>query len=609
MGKCMNGRQGFSRAGMAGALVALSLLMAPSRGWADPCKLQALEVPVTMVGSRAVATVGINGTKVPLMVDSGAFFSFLTHAAAQQLKLRVGSLPWNLRIEGVTGEVEAGLTTVQSMQFVGGELPDIEFVVGGNEDNSGTLGVLGRNLLAATDVEYDLAHGVIRLMFPKGDCSDMHMAYWAQDKPVSELTLLRDDNNSKSKTPAIRAIAELNGKKLRVLFDTGAQSMVSLDVAKHAGLSEADMKSAGKIYGGGRGSAKAWTTTIDSFSLGDEKITNIRLTVADVDLKEEDMLLGIDFFLSHRIYISKKQRRMYFTYNGGTVFALSAIEAAKARPNAPASAASEPALADADQPSDAAGYARRGAAAAARQDIPAALADLDRACEMAPDVAEYFVRRGAVHETARQRKLALKDYETALQLDPAQVEARLRRAWFRADAHDRAGALEDLQALDKTLPPQAHQRLQLASLYEKLDLPEQALLQWAQWIPAHPEDILLEDVLSRRCWTRARLNIELDLALDDCNKAINRQGKNGRYYDVRGWLRLRRGEWQKAMADFDRSLNLRPDTAWSLYGRGIVRSKLGDDAAGQADIAAARQLQPAIDKEAGRFGLAAESKP
>ena len=30
-----------------------------------------------------------------------------------------------------------------------------------------------------------------------------------------------------------------------------------------------------------------------------------------------DMLLGMDFFLSHHIYISKAQHRLYFTYNGG----------------------------------------------------------------------------------------------------------------------------------------------------------------------------------------------------------------------------------------------------------------------------------------------------
>jgi hypothetical protein len=32
------------------------------------------------------------------------------------------------------------------------------------------------------------------------------------------------------------------------------------------------------------------------------------------------MLLGADFFLSHRILISDSQKKVYFTYNGGPVF-------------------------------------------------------------------------------------------------------------------------------------------------------------------------------------------------------------------------------------------------------------------------------------------------
>ena len=44
------------------------------------------------------------------------------------------------------------------------------------------------------------------------------------------------------------------------------------------------------------------------------------------------MLLGIDFFLSHRIYISKAQSKMFVTYNGGTVFALNRVEDEGRRP-------------------------------------------------------------------------------------------------------------------------------------------------------------------------------------------------------------------------------------------------------------------------------------
>ena len=34
----------------------------------------------------------------------------------------------------------------------------------------------------------------------------------------------------------------------------------------------------------------------------------------------EDMILGLDFLRSHRVLIAHSQRKLYFTYIGGTVF-------------------------------------------------------------------------------------------------------------------------------------------------------------------------------------------------------------------------------------------------------------------------------------------------
>jgi hypothetical protein len=76
--------------------------MAPRPAWSG-CNVQAFEVPVRMVGSRPVATVGLNGTDVPMLVDSGAFFSLLTESTATQLDLPRSMLPFGMSIEGYTG--------------------------------------------------------------------------------------------------------------------------------------------------------------------------------------------------------------------------------------------------------------------------------------------------------------------------------------------------------------------------------------------------------------------------------------------------------------------------------------------------------------------------
>ncbi len=60
-----------------------------------------------------------------------------------------------------------------------------------------------------------------------------------------------------------------------------------------------------------------------SFKFADgEEIKNARLRVADIDFEIADMLIGADFFLSHRIFVGNNQGKIYFTYNGGPVFDL-----------------------------------------------------------------------------------------------------------------------------------------------------------------------------------------------------------------------------------------------------------------------------------------------
>ena len=48
------------------------------------------------------------------------------------------------------------------------------------------------------------------------------------------------------------------------------------------------------------------------------------------------MLIGADFFLSHRVYVANSQRKLYFTYNGGPVFNLTAGPAMADNSRAPA---------------------------------------------------------------------------------------------------------------------------------------------------------------------------------------------------------------------------------------------------------------------------------
>ena len=565
------------------AMVAALALLAAASAQAR-CKVEYLQLPVRMEGTRAIATVGINGTQIPMVVDTGFFYSLLTRASAEQLGLELQGLPFGFAVEGLAGRMQdPRKTTVPHVQFLGGELADIEFLVGGNDSGLGGMGLLGRNILSVLDTEYDLAHGVIRFVIPNADCGDTNMAYWAGDTPVSEIALIRDNRNSRDKTPAIRALVKVNGHETMALFDTGASTIVSLHAARRAGIEEAALKPLGNLYGVGKGRVNGWTADFDSIALGGETVLHDRLEVSDFEHNDFDMLVGIDFFLSHHIYVSKKRSRMFFTYNGGPVFARNASE----KPAAPASATDG---LSADE------LFRRGSASLSRNELSAALADLDRACALEPDNATFHATRAVAHERMRNFPLALADLDAALAMDPRLDEARLQRAWLpRADA-GHAQALDDLAFLDARLPPQSNLRASLAKTYDELWRPSAAIKQWTLWIENHPDDIMVPGAKSGRCWSRMAANIELDKALADCNDAVDDDGKNAHRRDNRGWLYLRLDQPARARADFDIAVTAKPPSAWSLYGRALAGLRQGETAAAQADLAAARQADPKIDE-------------
>lgn len=587
------------------ALTLALLALGTETSAAEPCQLGRLaELAVTMEGRRPLVHAAINGKDALFIADSGAFFSILTPAAAKQFDLPLQSAD-GLFVEGVGGNAYTWLTRVKTFTIFGRDLPKVPFYVAGNDVGSGAVGVLGQNVFRIGDVDYDLANGVIGILRTHGDCRKTSLAYWANAKgmPYSEI----DIDFATLENPHTMSEAYLNGKRIRVMFDTGADaSLLSLDAARRAGVTSGSpgVTSAGTSSGVGRREVPTWIGPFASFRIGDEEIRNTRLEFGEMSMHDVDMLIGADFFLSHHVLVASSQHRLYFTYNGGPVFNLTAASArppGAAEPGAASGGAPGAAAGAANPPVrgeslDAAGYARRGSASAARRDYEHALADLTHAIEMAPTEAGYFYERGMAYWSSARADKALEDFAQAIKLKPDDVRALMARAELRAERNDPAAALRpDLDAADHAAPKQADMRLDLGDLYQRIRDYPAAIAQYDDWIDSHNrDDIQMPRARHSRCWARALTGQGLDRALDDCNFAVRRDPKVAAVLDSRGLVYLRQGRYDKAIADYDAALALDPKIAWSLYGRGLAKQHLGQAAAGQADVAAATALAPKI---------------
>ncbi|MHB8475598.1 MAG: aspartyl protease family protein [Steroidobacteraceae bacterium] len=574
---------------------ALSLAICPPLASAK-CRLtKVIELPITMSGMRPTFTAKINGADARFALDSGAFYSIISSATAAQFQLRPRPGPYGLKVKGVGGSTDTSLATVKVFTLAGIPLHDVEFLVGGSEIGGDSIGLMGQNLLEKWDVEYDLARGVVRL-FKAEDCKHTMLAYWTT--PGQDLSMM-DISHTTPLRPHTTGTAAINGAKITVLFDTGAwNSVLSTKAAARAGVKPdtAGVVEAGYSSGIGRSKVKTYIAPFSSFKIGDgEEIKNARLRIADIDIDEGDMLLGADFFLSHHVYVANSQHRLYLTYNGGPVFNLSRT--------VPADADAHPT----GEPADADAYARRGAAFLGRGDFEHAIADFTRASELNPNEAEYFYQRGMAYWQNKQPIPALSDFDRALELNSNYLAARMSRAQLRLAHKDLADAVADLDAADRVAATQDDARFTLARLYQRADLPARAVAQLDLWIANHPDDSKMIDALHGRCRLRAAQGEELAKALTDCNAAYRLSDKSNpltaAILESRGLVRLRLGDNDKAIADYDESLKLAPKNAQSLYGRGVAKIRKQKAADGEADIARATALSSTVADEFKRRGI------
>jgi len=561
------------------------------------------EFPVTMVGLRAHVTVKVDGQDTTFMVDSGAFYSFMNREAVKRLKLDSHPAPIGYYVKGTGGtDARVDIALVDKLGLGEGlDIPRVPFLVLPSI-GSPTAGVLGQNVMSAMDTEYDLGNGVIRLMHPSPDCQHAIPAYWAGSQTVSEVDL----EPIRPETPHLRGEAKINGQTIRVTFDTGSPvSYLKRATAERLGFrADGPGVQASGISGGIGGRVfESWIAPFDSLDIGGEQIKHTRLRVAALSLDGEDMLLGADFFLSHRIYVSKQQHKIFFTYNGGPVFQLgrpSTVASAGAPAGAPGATLPAPTEQYADTPSDAAGFARRGQASMSRRDFAAAVADFTKASELDPKNPEYFRHRAEAHIGERRPVLAMADLDEVLKLKPDDMNALIERGSLYLASGDEHRASSDFETVIRADPDR---ELAVAGLYSASSRFEPAVVHYDTWIAAHPKSERMVDALNGRCWARSLWGHELDKALADCEAAVRRGPHIAALFDSRGLAHLRRGELDLAIADYDEALKLQPKLAWSLYGRGLARIGKGLKAEGEADLQAATQIAPNLPATAKRHGI------
>lgn len=589
----------------------LSLSLAVAGPALADCKLnQIIELPVTMIGTRPTVTMYVNGQPAKFMVDSGSWTSFIDTTAATALGLKPAKVDDNPRgsIRGVGGDTQFSLTTIKSFGLTKDvTMGEVEMLAVPGAGGSGVVGLIGENVLGFADIEYDLPHGAIRFFKQEG-CQGANLGYWADNAIEIDLTHtgkrpVSRDRNTNEYDPGdldrdVRAIALVNGQKITVTFDTGASaSVLNKSVAARIGVTP---DTPGAVFVGlgggiGPGSKGAWVAPFDSFALGAERINHTRLRFEDLSEVQTDMLLGADFFLSHRIFVANSLSKAFISYVGGPVFNMDAANRA-----ALAQTAASPQAAAGN---DAASLIGQATALSGRRDYAGAAALLDKVIALDAKRADAYVLRGRARLALGDGKAAMADFDQALTLEPDNFEALLSRGARLARAGDLAKARQDLERAARQKTPDGRARLRVAEAFEAAKAYGDAIAQFDLMLAEKGADEMTVAAYNGRCWDRALLKQDLDKALSDCNQALRIVPGDPEALDSRALVHMRRGELDLALADYDAALKAQPDMAMTLYARAAARLKKGLKAGIEADVAAAKRLDPKVGELAKTTGV------
>ncbi len=524
------------------------------------------------------------------MSTAGAFFSMISPASAQALNLPQTLAPTGFLVNGVGGTSQPMIATVRDFGLGGGVVNNMEFLVVGSSFGE-AVGLMGQNILAFVDLELDLGGGAIRMIRAE-NCKDEARVYWM--KPGEKFSSLAITPITKFESHIV-GTAYLNGKKIRVLFDTGAASSVlSLRAAERAGVKVTSPGVVQSINMRGNGSRvlPTWVAPFASFRIGAEEIRDTRLRIADIDLKEIDMLLGADFFLSHRVYVAYSANKLLFTYRGGPVFDLG-LGSSPESIDAPGEE-----VADTREPVDAQGYSRRGSVYAARRDLPRAIADLTRAIELAP--REASISTSAAGSTwipgSRCRQLPTWIRPSAsgtIIFRQGVARAGLKLSRLEATGNGRMDEIvAEIDAAGALATRESDIHFELGNLYAATGTQDKAVAEFDQWLGSHRDDSRAPDARALACRARAVIGLELDKALSDCNRAVQDRPGVPFPLEARGLLQVRLRNFDRALTDLDKVVAEQPRNAWALYARGLAKLGKGNKTGGEADVAAAKAANP-----------------
>jgi tetratricopeptide (TPR) repeat protein len=217
-----------------------------------------------------------------------------------------------------------------------------------------------------------------------------------------------------------------------------------------------------------------------------------------------------------------------------------------------------------------------------------AVADYSRSIELAAANARDWHSRGVAHENLGRHEKALADYSRALQIDPRYTSAWIDRGILRASRGLMDEAITDLTRAIELAPKNAFIWANRGRAYANLRRHDKALADYSTAVKLDPK---YAAAWTNRGNAQVRLG-QLTAALADYARAIELNPGDFQTWYNRGVVHLKLDQWQEAVRANDKAIALNPRSAAAWGDRGIAHAALGHYDQAFTDFSKALQLDP-----------------
>ncbi len=278
-----------------------------SRGAAGCSAVPNKPIPLENVNGFALVNALADGAALRLVLDTGAERTVLTSSAADRIGGKAPRIQFQRQLKGVAAAVQSEDIEFERLTIGGVDIPWRRAMVAKTtlpQIFMGADGFLGTDVLGKFDIDLDLPHQRMWL-YERGSC----MPDWADAH--SKIEIGRSAINGHMFFPV-----RLDNRKITATIDTGAdRTTLSTSTARAMGLADAvlahDRPGVTRGFGGGQLTSRIHQFT--SLTVGSIRLNDPEIVVTDLRLRGIDLILGLDFLRSRRLWLSYAGFRVFLS--------------------------------------------------------------------------------------------------------------------------------------------------------------------------------------------------------------------------------------------------------------------------------------------------------